>query len=278
MNNLNVYIKEITKPYNFKKQPHGNFKSYLLENEKIEIIEFMLKKGSHLFNGEVTRLDRFIEYRDCIDIYISPLTYFDSLVTNMLYHKYFEKVLELGDTKEERIIKSSICRIAEAGVFDFESIIDNENLANTIAVSCLIADASGRYGLVSRNQKVAIGKGLMGVTVTGAVDGIDYVTDDPILSCVKREAKEELGVMISDAKVRSIVISSKKLQPIFIVDAFINDTWENILRAIPNSTDFSSENENFHIVPPKKLMLFAQSYPMTDAARYHLIHCNKNIS
>ena len=239
MSNPNVYVKEITKPYNFKKQLHGNFKSYLLENEKKEIIEFMLKKRSHLFNGDVIRLDKFIEYRECIDMYISPLSYFDSLVTNMLYHKYSEKALELGDTQEERIIKSSICRIAEAGVSDFESIIDNENLANTIAVSCLIADASGKYGLVSRNQKVAIGKGLMGVTVTGAVDGTDYIMDDPILSCAKREAKEELGVMIRDAKVCAIVISSKKLQPIFIVDAFIDDTWENIISTIPNSIDFS---------------------------------------
>jgi len=140
----------------------------------------------------------------------------------------------------------------------------------------LIKDDLGKYGLVSRNQKVAIGKGLMSVTITGAVDGDDYKTADPILSCAKREAKEELGIVISDVKVRSIVISSKKLQPIFIVDAVINDTWEKVLTTLSYLTEFTNENESFHIVSEKELMLIAKDYPMTDAARYHITNLHNN--
>lgn len=271
MNSVNVYVKEIIKPYRFVKQEHGNFKSHLLGDEKKKVINFTVKGGSTLFNGDTVRLDRVVEHDDFIELHISPLTYFDSLVTNMLYHKYSEKLHELGNTQEELKIKSNIAEIYKSGVVGFDTIINNDNLANTVAISCLIVDSVGKYGLVSRNQKVAVGKGLMGVTVTGVVDGTDYLEIDPILSCAKREAKEELGITICAAKVRAIAISSKKLQPIFIVDAFMRGTWESVLSKLTNTVDFSNENEKFYIVTGEELALIAKKYPMTDAAKYHIV-------
>lgn len=269
MSEYNSFVKIIDKPYQFIKNSVSSFKNTFSEEDRDKLVMYTKKNTSNLFNGTVVRLDKF-DYNKGYQFHISPLTYFDSLTTNMIFNKYSEKISQLENSVEEKNIKEIIKKIYDNGISSFEEVIDNKYLANTIAVSCLIKDLKENYALVTRNQNVAIGKGLLSVSVTGAVDLNDYDEEDPVLACAKREAREELGITIDVLPAKAIIISKKKLQPIFIVDAYINETWDNVVKRVYEANDFTQENTGIHIIPKSNLLSFSKGHSMTDAAKYHI--------
>lgn len=268
---MNVFILRVPSQYCFRKSTQSTFLPMLNQKNKEAIISFT-KKTNNLFNGNIVRLDSIKHSDDnVLQFDISMVTYYDSMTTNMLYHKYHDKLGQLDDNKPvEKNIKSIINNISNMGISSFTEIINNPFLANPLAVSVMIRDIDNDYCMVRRKNNLAVGASLLSVTVTGGVDDVDYETENPIISCAKRELMEELFLQCNDLSLDYIAISKTKLQPIAIVNGKINDKWENITTNFARATDFSNEVNGFFIIHKEQLPAFIKNNKMTDAAYFHI--------
>jgi len=237
----NVYIKKIDKPYRFTRNTKSDFKLNLSDVTKEGIVNYSVKNVSNLYNGKAVRLDKIIENDEYYDFFISEISYFDSLTSNILYQKYWNKLPEFNSNEIELKINNIIECIKNDGIYDFNSVINNKYLANSIAVSILVEDINNNYGMVYRNNNLAIGAGLLSVTVTGSLDDKDFNCVDPVLSCIERELNEELGIKVYDCTLEYIAISKTKLQPIFIINAKLKDSWENVKKNFSSAIDYTKE-------------------------------------
>ena len=220
----NVYVIELSNKYQFERIEYSTFVPLLTESQRDSLVYYMKKKVSGLFNGGTVRLNGIhTTPSNSMVLEIYPLTYFDSLTTNMLYGNYKNKLSQLDLTKQEDAwIHQIVSNINESNISSVEDILSNTHLANTLGVSVLVKDITGRYCMVLRNKDLAVGAGLLSVTVTGAIDGTDYKNEDPIISCAQRELKEELGLEDCTLTPRYIAFSKNKLQPICIIDGKID--------------------------------------------------------
>ena len=185
--NTNVFVKKISKPCQFVRWQPSGFNLDLSEIEKEEIIHYSVKNVDNLYNGVVVRLNNIMEKKDVFIFSISKLHYFDSLSSNMLYHKYANKIQQLQNNNTmENKISTILMQIENEGIGSFEEVLNNHKLANTMAVSVLVKDRDGKYALVLRTKNLAVGAGMLSVTVTGALDQNDYNCDNPVLACAKR--------------------------------------------------------------------------------------------
>ena len=271
----NVFIKRIEKKCEFIRQQQSDFNLYLSETEKKEIVNYSVNNVDNLYNGEVVRLNSIIEYPATFALGISKVHYFDSLSSNMLYHKYAKKIEQLGNgTTTEKKIKAILTQIENEGVGNFEEVLNNCKLANTMAVSVLVKDIDGKYALVLRTKNLAVGAGMLSVTVTGALDENDYGCDNPVLACAKRELEEELGISTINNRIEYIVISKTKLQPIFIINAEISDRWQNVMHNFENAQDYKNEVKEFLVVSEEDMETLMRNHRMTDAAYFHFQDVN----
>lgn len=269
--NTNVFVKKISKPCQFVRWQPSGFNLDLSEIEKEEIIHYSVKNVDNLYNGVVVRLNNIMEKKDVFIFSISKLHYFDSLSSNMLYHKYANKIQQLQNNNTmENKISTILMQIENEGIGSFEEVLNNHKLANTMAVSVLVKDRDGKYALVLRTKNLAVGAGMLSVTVTGALNQNDYNCDNPVLACAKRELREELGILHTIcSKIEYIVISKSKLQPIFIINAEIADKWEDIICNFKNAKDYKNEVEEVLIVSLEDMKKLMQKYNMTDATFFH---------
>lgn len=266
-----VFTQIISRPYTFFRCEPSPFMPCITNDERDKVAQYAVNNAKHLFNGTTIRLNGIADNDDKLLLSISKATYFDSIASNMVYHKYHDKLNTLDNScKVENDIIKVVANINNAGIDGFEAVLSNHFLANTIAVSVLVRDTSNMYCLVFRANTLAVGAGLLSVTVTGALDESDYDTDDPVISCAARELLEELGIVASSFTVDSIAISKTKLQPIFIVNAEVTNTWENVISTFDSAKDYSKEIANYVIASVTDLKKIMNENQMTDAARYHL--------
>lgn len=269
--NNNVFIKKIEKKCEFIREQHSNFNLPLSEFEKKEIVNYSVKNVDNLYNGQVVRLNSIIENQTTLVFYINKVRYFDSLSSNILYQKYAKQIEQLQNNHTiEKKIKTILTQIKNEGIGTFAEVLNNKKLANTIAVSVLVKDIDGKYALVLRTKNLAVGAGMLSVTVTGALDENDYNCNNPVLACAKRELEEELGISTINTKIEYIVISKSKLQPVFIINAEISDRWRDIIPNFENAKDYKNEVKELLIVSKKDMVALMQNCRMTDAAYFHL--------
>jgi len=154
----------------------------------------------------------------------------------------------------------------------FSSVLSNSSLANAMAVSVLVQDINGNYGLVRRTSNLAIGSRLLSVTSTGSLDDSDFHSDNPVIACATRELREELNITCTELILSGIAISKKKLQPILMVNGKINCTWEAIMNTITTAEDYNAEVQEFIAVPHSAVAEFIANENLTDAGRYHILY------
>ena len=102
--------------------------------------------------------------------------------------------------------------------------------------------------------------------VTGGLDYIENVDENIILTTVKKEIQEELGLyVISDnVKVCGLFIGLKKLQPIILCDVKLDYSFDSLVLK-PNE-----EIKNIHITSKDCLVNYFSDYNMSEATMFHL--------
>ena len=158
--------------------------------------------------------------------------------------------------------------IPQSGV---EAIL-NPHLANPLAVSILLADSQGRWGIVVRSHKTAIASGQWATSAGGTVSPVDLQDPmiNPAFSCAVREVREELGLVFHDMTWDGLIIARQKMQPVVLVSGRINRPWKEVLPLIRQARDWPFENAAFYAIPPEHIYSTLRHAPLTDAAAYHL--------
>lgn len=194
--------------------------------------------GKHLFNGDCLRLEGIdISFKEVI-LKVSKTDYYSLLATNL----------------------------SNKGFLTDYDVIGNSTLSNNLAVSVLIRDVKDELLLVERSSKVAVGSSMLSVSVTGGLDYIENVDENIILTTVKKEIQEELGLdVISDnVKVCGLFIGLKKLQPIILCDVKLDYSFDSLVLK-PNE-----EIKNIHITSKDCLVNYFSDYNMSEATMFHL--------
>lgn len=148
----------------------------------------------------------------------------------------------------------------------------NRSLANPLAVSILIQDVTGRWGLTVRSRHVAIASGQWGATAAGTVSREDLraFPRNPIIACAHRETSEELGLSFTHFAWDGLVVARQKRQPVALVSAQLHRSWEEVLPLIKHARDWAFENTALHPVSSDRIAAVIRKAPLTDAAAYHL--------
>ena len=259
----NIFVIDFNKEPLVKILPKTLFENILNQDEIDEVIA-LYSKGKVLYNDKAVRLDNVI-LGDNIILELSLVNFFDFLSSNMINMN-----IDILKERNERLISKIAVGIKFQDINNYRDVITNKHLANIVAVSVLVRDKEGKYGFVQRSNTVAIGSNLMSVTCTGSLDADDFKSDNPIINCVKRELHEELNIIPDVIKIDSIVISKTKLQPIVVVDCYIDDTFNNCINKIKSAADYNLEITKFYAVPQDKLNQFIINEKLTDAAKYQI--------
>lgn len=153
-----------------------------------------------------------------------------------------------------------------------KEMVNSRYFTNTLAVSMLLTDDDGYALLTQRTSSTILSQDFFGVTATGSVDGGDYASDNPILTCAKRELKEELNIDLPEEmfELKAIVCGKQKLQPIALVNANVTGSLNVLLRDSASARDYHKEIS--HTIPMSRIAAeqFAEDAKMTEAARYHI--------
>ncbi len=270
-----VYALPMKEFIKFERKERTDFKNFLSYNEIGQLLE-LYSDGEieEIYNGTAVRLDVVTVNSHNYTLSISKVEFFDFLTTNMIYYKYdtlYEKAKNNRDAL--KVLAKVRDRIFSANnPNSFNNIIKNKYLANIIAVSILVEDSEANVGLVKRKKGMALGAGTLSVTVTGSMDEVDFLSKNPIMSCVKREIKEELNLIGQDIKCQNIIISKDKLQPIFLVNCKINRRFKDIITVMQSADDYNKEIASFYSVPKTEVISFILNEDMTSAARFHVFN------
>lgn len=271
--------KEINGNTTIIKSYESEFKSPYCEKEKEIIIDiFRGNRNITIFNGINVRLDSIKEMHGSVELQLSKTFFYDLVTTNLLINNY-DSWIEKADKKKANILAK------EKNLFDrdgsphsLEELLLRDYLSNAIAVSVLIYDEEGYYLFTTRNSSVAISSSIASVSATGAVDDYDFNTSNPIISCVKREVEEELGLVLEDdqVKIKMIVAGEKKLQPIVLCDVKVKESISDIVKILHENGKYLSENLSLNIVPRDELSSFLKHNELTEAATEHvLLHASR---
>lgn len=138
-------------------------------------------------------------------------------------------------------------------------------LANILAVSVLVYDSESVL-LAERSSKVSLNPKKLGVSVTGGLTSEDLTSQDCLVSAIRSEVSEELGLLFKDKdiEISGLYISKDKLQPVIICFIEVKDL--NGLYLSGCDTDF--EVHSWHIIPRNKLS--SLELDSSDTARFHL--------
>ena len=219
------------------------------------------KYFSNSFNSEGVRLENFKIHKDSnlITLNLSKSDFYSLLTSNILYRK------EIHEEEDE--IFQILKKLKNQDVSDL-TVLNKASFSNNLAVSVMLEDINLQKIIVKRTSKVAIGRSLVSVSVTGGVDYEDILDENPIFKTVKREVKEELGINISDKNItfEGIFIGPTKLQPIAICSVKINDNFQNLNFY---GKDRKFEVEKITIVNDNDLKKYLK-YPMTEASRFEI--------
>lgn len=222
-------VKVVNVESTFERGYTDEYLSSLLEQKYV---------GKHLFNGDCLRLEGIDISSKEVILKVSKTDYYSLLATNL----------------------------SNKGFLTDYDVIGNSTLSNNLAVSVLIRDAKDELLLVERSSKVAVGSSMLSVSVTGGLDYIENLDENIILTTVKKEIQEELGLdVISDnVKVCGLFIGLKKLQPIILCDVKLDYSFDSLVLK-PNE-----EIKNIHITSKDCLVNYFSDYNMSEATMFHL--------
>lgn len=235
-----------------------NFISIFTENETKYLVD---KYYENSFNSSSLRLEN-VEFDDAsnfVTINLSKTDFYSLLTSNILYSKEIRV--------DNKIIDSKVKYLKNQDVNDF-NVLSKENFSNSLAVSVMVEDKFSKKILVKRSSKVVIGNSLLSVAVTGAVDYLDILYKNPIFESVKRELKEELGIVVSAKNINldGIYIGPIKLQPIALCSVKLDVSFEE-LKLCGEDTEF--EVDEIYFVTDQELEEYLKC-PMTEASKFQI--------
>ena len=258
--------------YSVSKAEASPFQLYYTDDEYSDIISLCKKTFGRDFTNETcVRLDSCLRSGSKVNLSFSKVHFYDFLATNYLFFNY-NKLYENSTPAERSILTKFYREVSSQGLNSFHAIIDQAFFSNIIAVSLLIHDDT-RYLLTKRSSNVGIANDFLSTSVTGSVDADDFEQEDPIISCCQRELTEELNYSLSSShmKLSKIVCGEKKVQPIALVSAHI-DNIEPIIHAFKTHKGFFDENSGYHLCSKNELafLLTSDRVSITEAARTQL--------
>lgn len=235
-----------------------NFISIFTENETKYLVD---KYYENSFNSSSLRLEN-VEFDDTsnfVTINLSKTDFYSLLTSNILYSKEI--------TVDNKIIDSKVKCLKNQDVSDF-NVLSKENFSNNLAISVMIEDKFSKKMIVKRSSKVVIGNSLLSVAVTGAVDYLDILYENPIFESVKRELKEELGILVSVKNINldGIYIGPVKLQPVALCSVKLDVAFEE-LNLCGKDTGF--EVDEIYLITEQELEDYLE-YPMTEASKFQI--------
>jgi hypothetical protein len=192
---------------------------------------------------------------------LAPVRFNDFVSTNLLL---------MGNPLLDRAVAAQVRHWVEDHA-SYEEVLADSTLANLLTVSLLISDDRGKLGIAERSEHVAVNPGACGVTVTATPNLGDYHSEDPFLSCVRREAMEELNLdELKDIEFRGLIIGRQKLQPVALYDARIEGFWEDQSPEFKNAPDFDFEVKNLLALSEEQLFDSMETRDYTVVARYQI--------
>lgn len=236
----------------------SNFCPIFTKSETRYLID---KYFTNSFNSQSVRLEN-IEINknlDLITLNFSKTDFYSLLTSNIIYRKDIHE--------EDEKIAQKLQELQNQNVSDL-TVLQNYNFSNNLAVSIIVEDVNSKKLLVKRTSKVAVGASLVCVSVTGGVDYDDISEPNPLFKTVKREIKEELGIVIENENIilEGIFIGSYKLQPVVICSVKLNKDF-NRLKLYGADTEF--EVDEIYVVTDEELQDYLE-YPMTEASRFQI--------
>lgn len=229
--------------------------------------------GKNFTNGSGVRLDACIDSNGKSLLQMSAVRFYDFLLSNFVLFNYGKIHFAANEQQAAALEKLMQVFTADGYPTSVEDIAGRTYLANTIAISLLVRDKTGAFLLTKRSNNVGISSGFVSVTVTGAVDWDDLRSADPIRFCCCREMLEEMNYTLDSDCVHPfmIVCGEKKLQPIVLVDATVDDIHE-LVAALTHHKGFAEENSGYAVCSSADIrkLLNDTTVQITEAARTHL--------
>ena len=252
---------------------HTPFQNPVRIDERQRLVDWYSQRmQSHPTNGQIVRLDGLDPWR------FSSVDFFDFLTTNLTAFPANWPRASWGQHWQAwwhwwsvfPLIQRVRAQIGQPQ--SGSEVLLNHHLANPLAVSVLLQDVTGRWGVVARSHHVAVASGQWGTTAAGTVspDDLVHFPEHPIAVCARREAQEELNLILGALTWDGLVIARQKMQPIALVSGCLARQWEEVLPLIAHARDWSFENRAFYAVPAEQIAPIIRQAPLTDAAAYHL--------
>lgn len=145
-------------------------------------------------------------------------------------------------------LKLMVCRplICE---YDFDTAINKTSIYNHIGVSILIRDKNDKVILTKRSTRTGISDGYYSTSATGGIELCDVEKENPIIECAVKELKEELNLIVkhSSLKLNCIVLDSKRVQLIAIVDCIIDSEAQSLIDHAKEGKDFEYEVDEIFV-------------------------------
>lgn len=222
----------------------SSYKSFFSEDL---VEDWVSNKYPTSFNGSAVRLEGIEISNDVINLSLSVIDFYSFLTSNLL-------------VKEVEISSKNL-----------ENYLTCPYLANILAVSVLVYDSESVL-LAERSPEVALNPRKHGVSVTGGLTSDDLTSQDCLISAIRSEVREELGLIVEaeDIKNSGLYISKDKLQPVIISFIEVQD-----LKALPlKGCDTDFEVSSWNIFPKNRLS--SLELTSSDTARFHLNYFIEN--
>lgn len=263
---------------NFIKRLDTTFQEQILSSEERGYVVDLYKGYSkgEVYDRDSVRLD---DYDSSGGIYISIVSFYDFVITTLirLEFKEFYRYVKDKNDKEGLLILNKLREefMNDGWKFNsFKDVIKQNKATNLLAVSVLVKTIDNQYLIVERNNKNIVGSGLHSVTVTGALDIIDFSNENPVTSCAWRELYDELGIMVQeeDMKIKGVVMGVNKQQPTVMIEVSTYLTSNEVIGQSRFAKDF--KKELVKIMPLDKeglyILLNDDSIKLTEVARYQI--------
>lgn len=214
---------------------------------------------------------------ECVDKFIfkyAESEYFWYLTLNIIvcddeFGDYIRKdCLHLVST----YLKLMVCRplLCE---YDFDTAINKTSIYNHIGVSVLIRDKNDKVILTKRSTKTGISDGYYSTSATGGIEMCDVEKENSIIECAVKELKEELNLIVEPSYLRlnCIVLDSKRIQLIAVVDCIINSEAKSLIDNAKEGKDFKYEvDEIFAADKAFVVGLLNSNISITNCSKYIL--------
>lgn len=164
--------------------------------------------------------------------------------------------------------------------YDFDTAINKTSICNHIGVSVLIRDKNDKVILTKRSTRTGISDGYYSTSATGGIELCDVEKENPIIECAVKELEEELNLIVkhSNLKLNCIVLDSKRVQLIAIVDCIIDSEAQSLIDHAKEGKDFEYEVDEIFVADRVFVTgLMNSNTSITNCSRYILSKYVKEI-